>query len=152
MWLSLYWILFVYFLILPSLLHSSILFNCFYTCNNITIAGYSHLCLRYRHHRIISGCQRILLASFLLAASTCCCQKIDWNESFGRLSKNAELSDELANSFKSLWDCSSRETPPTSDASAIFFSRSSCLDRLRCWCWSWPRRLISVGRGWYLIT
>ena len=26
------YLLFVYFLILPSLLHSSILFNCFYTC------------------------------------------------------------------------------------------------------------------------
>ena len=29
--------LFVYFLILPSLLHFSILFNCFYTCNIITV-------------------------------------------------------------------------------------------------------------------
>ena len=30
-------ILFVYFLILPSLLQPSILFNCFYTCHNIIL-------------------------------------------------------------------------------------------------------------------
>ena len=100
----------------------------------------------------MSGCQRMFRAFFLLAASTCCCQKMDWNESFGRPSKNCELSDDVTNCLKSSCDCSSRATPLTSVTSSIFFfSRSSCLDIIRCWCCSWLRRLMSVGRGWYLL-
>ena len=49
MWLSL-WILFVYFLTLPSLLHSSILFNCFYTCFYLIIFFFIALSKFYQCH------------------------------------------------------------------------------------------------------
>ena len=95
---------------------------------------------------MIKGCQLIFWAFFLLEQSTCCCQNRYWKES---LSKTTELSDDVI-----IFMCLlSSVTRLTSEASAIFFfSLSSCFDTERyCW-WSWLRRLMSEGIGWYLYT
>ena len=49
-------ILFVYFLILPSLLHSSILFNCFYTCITKWHIRHTQLSMR-RTHPLLRNCR-----------------------------------------------------------------------------------------------
>ena len=46
-------ILFVYVLTLPSLLHPSILFNCFYTCNNINPTKNDIHCMGMHMHSLL---------------------------------------------------------------------------------------------------
>ena len=58
------YLLFVYFLILPSLLHSSILFNCFYTCNI--------LCDRIWENPLYGICARFAQCAFLVAQVEIC--------------------------------------------------------------------------------
>ena len=117
---------------------------------------YIHTCQVVRVHAVYRAitcavnintsewCHRMFWTLFLLAASSCCCQKMYWNESL-----SAEPSDDVI--FLKSWASLSNVTPLDSDATAIFFlSLSSCFDTKRYWWCSWLIRLIRVGIGWYL--